>query len=84
MVEECQSFTSTQLEFLSHFIIALLPFKLFLFFREKIFSNTNLLETRHIQRENSSLLADVRRSKAPLLKLPKSVTKTRPTEMRTR
>ena len=51
--------------------------------REKIISNTNLLASRHIQRENASLLADVRRSKAPLLMLPKSVTKTRPTEMRT-
>ena len=53
------------------FYYRILTFKAIFIFREKIFSNTNLLATRHIQRENSSLLADARRSKAPLLKLPK-------------
>ena len=34
------------------------------------FSNTNLEESRHFKREKKSVLVDMRRSKAPLLKLP--------------
>lgn len=36
----------------------------------KTFSNTNLVESRNFKRENDSLLVDMRRSKAFLLKLP--------------
>ena len=32
--------------------------------------NTNFISSRHVKRENTSLLVDVRRSKTPLLKLP--------------
>ena len=40
------------------------------FIREKKFSNTKLLASRHIKREKASLPVDVPRSKTPLLKLP--------------
>ena len=40
------------------------------FIGEKKLSNTNLVVSRHIKREKTSLPADVRRSKTSLLKLP--------------
>ena len=41
-----------------------------LLIREKKLSDTNLLASRHIKRENGSLPVDVRPSKTSLLKLP--------------
>ena len=40
------------------------------FIREKKLSNTNLLASRHIKKEEDSLPVDVRRSKTSLVKLP--------------
>ena len=38
--------------------------------RENTLGNTNLVASRHMEREKDSLPADVRRSKTSLLKLP--------------